>query len=122
SMEVLEYACNIPLLAYHRGIFDPESSQQPPREIPRPRHWIGKAILFARAPVTFPRDGPWMATLCKPWPLDQLPAFADIPPAGQVSARSRPILTLFARADPHKSCLDTLREITADLDRWLFRA
>jgi predicted ATP-grasp superfamily ATP-dependent carboligase len=49
-----------------------------------------------------------------------VPAFADIPAAGQPIKAGRPILTFFARGDTPASCQDALRQIARDLDRWLF--
>ncbi|MBV9125006.1 MAG: hypothetical protein JO112_16755 [Planctomycetes bacterium] len=49
-----------------------------------------------------------------------MPAFADLPHAGQPLAAGRPILTLFARAANPAACLETLHQMAEDLDRWLF--
>jgi predicted ATP-grasp superfamily ATP-dependent carboligase len=122
SMEVLEHAFGTAALTLHRQVFDHPSASALRWTHPTNvrRDWIGKAILFARGPLIFPREGPWMAALRCPGPLDELPAFADIPPAGQSIGAGRPILTLFARAESATSCLSTLRHVAADLDRSLF--
>ena len=93
SVEVLEYAT--------RGI-------------------VGKAILFARKPLTFPADGPWLDTLRQPGPIHQMPAFADIPAAGQPIAAGWPILTLFAHGESAPDCRRRLRECAVELERWLY--
>jgi predicted ATP-grasp superfamily ATP-dependent carboligase len=79
---------------------------------------VGKAILFARDPLTFPADGPWLAALDQP--VTPLRDFADIPPAGSFIDRGRPILTLFARAASVEECLGELRRRAEILDRRLF--
>jgi predicted ATP-grasp superfamily ATP-dependent carboligase len=86
---------------------------------PRPL-FVGKAILSARAPLTFPADGPWQNVLCSPPPIQEMPAFADIPHAGEPIRTGQPILTFFASADTLADCLDQLRGIASDLDRRLF--
>jgi predicted ATP-grasp superfamily ATP-dependent carboligase len=119
SVEVLEYATASALLTWHAHVFT--HGQLPPAPPALPLEGtIGKAILFARADLLFPAEGPWMAELRSPQPLEELPAFADIPAAGERIEAGGPILTFFARADCYASCEDTLRRIAADLDRWLF--
>lgn len=116
SVEVLEYGAGVRALALHRAAFERFSgviSGQSPAGV------VGKAILFARAPVVFPADGPWSATLRTPGPIEQMPGFADIPYAGEPIEARRPILTFFARAESESACLDQLKVIAADLDRWL---
>jgi predicted ATP-grasp superfamily ATP-dependent carboligase len=121
SVEVLEYAAGFSAVGWQRSVFDPTAARPQPVSTDLPRRPIGKAILFAKAPLTFPTRGPWLSTLRLPGSVDDLPAFADIPPAGQRIAAGRPILTLFARGDSPQACLDFLQRTAADLDRWLFR-
>jgi hypothetical protein len=85
---------------------------------------IGKAVLFAPAASVFPADGPWQATLASlprtdPW---HLPAFADIPLAGQRIEGGRPVLTFYTRAGSPATCLDALRQMAVNLDRRLRKA
>ncbi len=120
SIEVLEYAANFSALALHRTVFD---ADVPAPFLPLPLSpvgQVGKAVLFAREALTFPADGPWQAALRQSDPAHDLPAFADIPPAGQVIVQGAPILTLFARANSLSACLDALRQTAADLDHHLF--
>jgi predicted ATP-grasp superfamily ATP-dependent carboligase len=118
SVEVLEYATGLRALALHRRVFDPTAPAPPD---PEPAtDYVGKAILFAREDVTVPGDGPWSSELEHPTSLFQLPLFADIPPDGQRVPKGWPILTFFARATSVAGCRDTLKQIAADLDRWLF--
>jgi predicted ATP-grasp superfamily ATP-dependent carboligase len=70
--------------------------------------------------LTFPNDGPWDPMLRSPAPFAELPAFADIPRAGDRIEAGRPILTFFARAESEPACRAALRETAAHLDRWLF--
>jgi predicted ATP-grasp superfamily ATP-dependent carboligase len=124
SVEVLEYAQGISALALHCQIFDP-ASLSAGHAFPEPvsegsaTGVVGKAILFARAPVVFPCEGPWSAALGQP--PAELPEFADIPPSGERIDAGRPVLTFFTRADSERDCLDRVRQIAADLDRRLWK-
>ncbi|HTU19830.1 MAG TPA: ATP-grasp domain-containing protein [Gemmataceae bacterium] len=118
SVEVLEYATGSPMLGWHAHVFT--SQRLPPLPDLVAARTIGKAILFARDDLHFPADGPWMAELRSPNPVSDLPAFADIPAAGEFIEAGKPILTFFAAADSTSACEDALRQIAADLDRWLF--
>jgi predicted ATP-grasp superfamily ATP-dependent carboligase len=131
SVEVLECALGISALAGHRDIFDPPL-QTGPRAIPHPqwgntkvkeKRMIGKAILFARAPLAFPNTGPWLDS------LEEIPTkmsrgdlwepspFADIPHGGDLIETGRPILSFFIRGNSLSGCLDHLRLMAADLDQ-----
>jgi predicted ATP-grasp superfamily ATP-dependent carboligase len=52
--------------------------------------------------------------------VTELPAFADVPPAGTAIAAGHPVLTLFARGESAAACEAELRRAAADLDRLLF--
>jgi predicted ATP-grasp superfamily ATP-dependent carboligase len=121
SVEVLEYAHGFSAVGWQRYVFDDTAPEPRPASRDFSFPLIGKAILFAKAPLTFPTEGPWLDSLRSPGSIHEPPAFADIPPAGQQIGAGRPILTLFAREDTPKSCLDSLQRTAADLDRWLFR-
>jgi predicted ATP-grasp superfamily ATP-dependent carboligase len=118
SVEVLEYAAGVAALALHRKVFDPNAPTPSPPATDA--GFVGKAILFARDDVVVPGDGPWSLSLEKPGYIWEMPLFADIPHDGQAVKAGRPILTFFARGDSAASCLDTLKQIAADLDHWLF--
>jgi predicted ATP-grasp superfamily ATP-dependent carboligase len=120
SVEVLEYAAGVPALALHRQVFDPRAPALPARLARNTGTWLGKAILFARAPLTFPEDGPWQVVLRQPPPLDETPAFADIPRAGERIPAGRPVLSFFARGGSEEDCVQRLQQIAAALDRSLF--
>lgn len=120
SVEVLEHATGSAMLGWHSFVF---THQQLPRLSPLAfpsNRTIGKAILFARDDLHFPADGPWMTELCSTKPVEELPAFADIPAAEERIEAGKPILTFFATADSVSACEDAMRRIAADLDRWLF--
>jgi predicted ATP-grasp superfamily ATP-dependent carboligase len=117
SVEVLEYALGFSALDWQRYVF--ERTPQP-RPIPSdPSHFVGKGILYAKDSLLFPAGGPWLPTLQSPQPLHELPAFADIPPAGQQIRAGRPILTLFASGSSLAACQAGLQRTVADLDHWL---
>jgi uncharacterized protein len=112
SVEVLEVALGMAAL----GQQSPTASAGPSSGMT-----LGKAILFARQPIIFPTIGPWLETLAHPTPLDELPAFADLPfPNTRIEA-GRPILTFFASADSPLKCLGRLRVLAAQLDRIFYQ-
>jgi uncharacterized protein len=117
SAEVHEYASGLPILALHRQAF--EDAALPPHVVPAAQPVVGKAIYFAERTLTFPPDGPWMETLRRDRPIQQMPEFADIPAAGQIIEAARPVLSFFARAADDAKCRERLRAIAVDLDRRL---
>ncbi len=121
SVEVLEYAGGVSALACHAHVFTHGRLPHLSAPVVPADRCIGKAILFAREDLLFPADGPWLTELHSPRPVQELPAFADIPAAGERIEAGHPILTFFARAGSPSACEDALRRIAADLDRWLFR-
>ncbi len=140
SVEVLEHACGFHALQWHREVFEAGCSlpqAQPGRRAgrragqpagrPAGRRavtasltgFIGKAILFARHPLTFPGDGPWRVELDAERPVHQLPEFADIPNPGTIIPQGGPILTYFVREASEAACLDRLKQAGTHLDRRL---
>jgi predicted ATP-grasp superfamily ATP-dependent carboligase len=120
SVEVLEYTLGVPALALHGRVFDPDVPELPLPAEPVSAPVVGKAILFARAPLVFPAAGPWTAALHPSEDPRDMPVFADIPHAGEAIRMGRPILTFFARAGSIDACRDALQQIAGDLDRWLY--
>jgi predicted ATP-grasp superfamily ATP-dependent carboligase len=118
SVEVLEYATGLPALTWHARAF--ATGGQPPDAVPAAADVVGKAVLFARRPIVFPAEGTWTATLASPPPVQELPAFADVPPAGTPIGAGQPVLTVFARAASVPACTARLQEAAAELDRLLF--
>jgi predicted ATP-grasp superfamily ATP-dependent carboligase len=121
SIEVLELAKRIPFVEAHRCVFDASASGSSRRGV-RPMGAIGKAILYAKESMVFPREGLWRSALEQPADLWEVPVFADIPKAGQRIAAGRPVLTFFtrARAPAPAHCEYELEQIAAGLDRLLF--
>jgi predicted ATP-grasp superfamily ATP-dependent carboligase len=122
SIEVLELATRSSVLLKHARVFDPSfpARDSRPENASGTPTIIGKAILFARVPLTFPQEGPWFNALTKKTDFWAMPAFADIPTPGQPIAARQPILTLFARDDSIAGCRIQLQQLAADLDRLLF--
>jgi predicted ATP-grasp superfamily ATP-dependent carboligase len=122
SMEVLELATHTSLLLKHARGFDSSfaTSVSCPEHVSGTPIIIGKAILFSRAFLTFPQEGPWSQALAERTDFWAKPAFADIPMAGQPIPAHQPILTLFARDDSIAGCKIQLQQLAADLDRLLF--
>jgi predicted ATP-grasp superfamily ATP-dependent carboligase len=119
SVEILELATGLPVLHLHRGVFDLDEPSTP-RAIPsRATLIIGKGIMFATKQLSIPTDGPWLTTLCRPPRPWDVPAFADLPSAGQVIKAGRPILTLFSKSESLDTCFVELRSRAEEIDRWL---
>ncbi len=108
GLEVLERAAGRSFFSFHRAAFMPSGC---PADAPAfgQDAVCGKAILFAKAPLLFPDDGPWLASLCQPWASDDKAAFADIPMPKYRIEKGQPILTLLARASNPAQCLELLR-------------
>jgi predicted ATP-grasp superfamily ATP-dependent carboligase len=120
SVEVLEHAGGTAALTPHRRAFETGAQGPAPEPKDPADQFVGKAILFARAPLVFPGEGPWRESVGRPGVPDELPAFADIPRAGEMIRKGRPILTFFARAVSPGACLDLLMQTARDLDHRLF--
>ena len=118
SVEVLEYGTGVRALALHRRAFEPTS---PPAGAGPAAGMVGKAVWYAPRRLTVPADGPWEASLRDVSAIDEPPAFADIPPAGQRIAAGRPMLTIFATGTTVAECERKLHETGAELDAWLLR-
>ena len=104
SVEVLERAGDVALLELHRDVFAGGRPRTP--SALRRNEVCGKAILYARAPLTFPA-------------IDFADC-ADIPHAGETIEQGRPVLTLFAAAETVDDCCMKLREKVQVLDRALW--
>ena len=122
SVEILEYGSGLSAMAWHRAAFVPDAPRpaRPAETVLAP--CVGKAVLFAKADLTFPADGPWDDVLRAPPPPSWPPAFADIPRPHTRIRAGRPVLSFFVTADGPDACLDALRRAAADLDRCLFGA
>lgn len=114
SVEVLEHSVGLPALAMHQQIFD-SAAPVPPLFPGRRTEYIGKAILFAQRPITFPEEGPWMDTLRSPGPIRHVEPYADIPAPGKPIPARRPILTFFICGKSLADCLKNLQERAQEL-------
>ncbi len=128
SVEVLERASGAAFMNWLRAVFDPAWSTSPIAQVlgrgfadsapaTPGREVVGKAILFARQPLTFPCEGPWQAADGQLQGDD----FADIPHACQRSGEGQPILSFFSRGGTVAACREKLQQTAGMLDRWLFR-
>jgi uncharacterized protein len=118
SVEVLEYASGTHALSRHVEAFD--GKPLAPWRPTAVGQIVGKGILFARNSIDTLPNGPWSSVLNDPPPIDVLPSFADIPPAGTPVHAGHPVLTIFAHAATVDACEQSLRSIAGDLDRTLF--
>jgi predicted ATP-grasp superfamily ATP-dependent carboligase len=125
STEILEYSLGIKAMAFHRLAFDADMRRSlpvanaPGSEARAP--FVGKAILFAKRSLEFPKDGPWTGSVRRS-SIEQMPDFADIPEPGRVIRSGAPILTCFGQASTLSGCLDELKQSAQGLDHWLFKA
>lgn len=115
SVEVLELACGIPILDWHRQAF--ESSLELPTSVePTSGSIVGKGILFCKIPGAFPSRGPWDRELELPQSCWQLPRFADIPNSHEPLQPGWPILSLFAQGKSLAECMECLQARAQETD------
>jgi predicted ATP-grasp superfamily ATP-dependent carboligase len=121
SVEVLELATGASALLEHARVFDSSLGSNPRREHSNssPRI-LGKAILFARAPLNFPEEGPWRQDLSPKEDFWAMPTYSDIPDPGQAIPARQPIMTVWARDQTPAGCLNQLQRLAGDLDRLLY--
>lgn len=120
GLEVLERAAGRSFFPYHREAFAPsgDAREEPPARV---QCVHGKAILFAKAPLSFPAAGPWLASLGQPWSSTATAEYADIPLPHTRIALGQPILTMFAQGTTEAECVELLRRKASELERCLFR-
>jgi predicted ATP-grasp superfamily ATP-dependent carboligase len=119
SVEILELASGLPILALHGMVFDPEITlpkTNPPFEKP----FLAKGILFAKGLFVFPGQGPWEELLARPVDPWRTPAFADLPDPGQAFAAGQPILTLFSRGMSAEECVSNLQSQVREIEKLLY--
>lgn len=117
SIEVLEHATDLRAMELHATAFNPDwragsvslTSAFPLEGSRLPL--AAKAILYARADLVFPDNGPWRDA-----PAD----FADLPHAHDTIEAGTPILTLIARGKEEDSCLAVLRRRAAEVEACLY--
>jgi predicted ATP-grasp superfamily ATP-dependent carboligase len=117
SVEVLEHVLGTAALAMHRACFEPRAVVPVARG---GKTCVGKAVLYARAPLRFPNEGPWLQSLGANVPGWQMPDYADIPDGGERIEDGQPILTILASGSTPEDVLESLRRRVSDLDRRLF--
>ena len=122
STEILEFALGIKAMVFHRAAFDPSAVESlSVADVPGSEStFVGKAILFAKDSVEFPRDGPWTSSVSGK-SMVRMPDFADIPEPNRVMKRGAPILTFFTRSTTLDGCLSELKERARDLDHYLWK-
>ena len=116
SVEVVELSTGIAALDLHRRAFEVV-----PGPLPRAttRRVVGKAVVYAPTRSVFPESGPWLDGLGEP-SLDIVPAYGDIPAAGEALLPGHPVLTVFASASTPEECEHRLRDRAADVSARLF--
>ena len=120
GLEVLERAAGRSFFSHHRMAFSLRDDNL--KEPCMPQGAVhGKAILFAKAPVVFPADGPWLASVSQAWSSAEPAEYADIPPPGTRILHGQPILTVFAQAANEVECLQALHRKANVIERQLFR-
>lgn len=111
SVELIEYASGIQLMALHRAVFVQAGPCLSPTKPPH-SGVVGKAILFAPQTLEVPDLQNWMKL---PADLHGMPQVADIPQQGSRIRRGRPILTVFCRAGGREECLEGLQTRCSEL-------
>lgn len=119
SVEVHELATGLASLAWHHLACDATAPRPQSLAAPAGRY-VGKAILYAKSDLIFPKSGPWLSVLQRPVSLHAIPPFADLPHVGALIPAGRPVLSFFAEADTPSDSLSRLRQTAADLDQLLF--
>jgi predicted ATP-grasp superfamily ATP-dependent carboligase len=117
SIEVVERATRIPVLALHAEACRGSNMLSVP---PFPGEFItcGKAILFARRDIQIsrPLSERWLQeALHLPWPT-----LADVPAADTAVQSGRPILTLFAEGINHHQVEEKLRRRVAAIEHEIY--
>ena len=124
STEILEYVLGIKAMTFHRSAFESDGSEVSPvsnaPDSETARSFIGKAILFAKRSLKFPKNGPWTTSVGR-HSIDKMPAFADVPEPGRVIKPGAPILTFFGQSSTIDGCLGDLRKRARALDRYLWK-
>ena len=82
--------------------------------------FVGKAILFAKRSLEFPKKGPWTSSVGRK-PIEKMQDFADIPESGRIIKAGAPILTFLAQSTTMDGCLDDLKERVQALDHYLWK-
>jgi predicted ATP-grasp superfamily ATP-dependent carboligase len=112
SIEILERALGLHMIAKHAQVFAPEL-ELCPRSEPSGAAIHGKAILYARQTGHFPETGPWLADFRSPPTIRK---FADVPAAGTRLEAGWPILTVFTSGNDVNVCHEALLGRAAEVD------
>jgi predicted ATP-grasp superfamily ATP-dependent carboligase len=108
AMELVERACRVSVFELHTRALAGALPMAPPAAPPA-RGTLGKAIVYARRPVTVPDTRRWLAGA----------AVRDVPPPGTRIPRGAPICTIFARGRDPTACHAALRARARRLYRTL---
>lgn len=132
SVEVLEYALEIPALAWHRSAFVDDALESLGTKLSANIHTeirrttpqmgtttIGKAVYFAPQSFVFPECGPWTTDRQPEGAHFSLTSFADIPAAGTPIPVGGPVLTVFVKGITPDNCRMQLQHTARELDRLL---
>jgi predicted ATP-grasp superfamily ATP-dependent carboligase len=116
SVEVLEAALTTSLFLLHRAVCERQFNRTPLASALAARarsggDFFGKAILYARADVVFPRHGSWQHDPGR---------LRDIPQPGTHIPARQPVLTVLGRGATEAGCAAALREAAEALDRQLY--
>ncbi len=120
SVEVWEYAVKRSVLDLHRKVFEGDPTRLAQIRMPAvERECVGKGIYYAKETVTIPNDCPWRVPE-RGWTVGyEMPAYADLPAAGDRIERGHPVLTILVRGASAEDCRQELEARARDLDRWL---
>lgn len=111
SMELLERATGIPMIAMHASCFNSSFPQIVWPEV-RGDVWYAKGIFFARRRLVFPRRGPWNDAFSA--------SYADIPAGGTIIKPGQPVLSYFVQSGLAVMLERSFHDQAEALDRRLF--
>jgi predicted ATP-grasp superfamily ATP-dependent carboligase len=121
STELVEHVLGVPLLDWHRRVFEGQFVV-PPSDgaLTNPpeggtTNIIGKIVLYADRDLVAPDVTRFVDR--SPARKGTLPFIADIPAAGQAIGRGQPVCTLFASATSEEECLSELLGQAARIER-----
>jgi predicted ATP-grasp superfamily ATP-dependent carboligase len=127
SVELLELALGRALLEEHRRVCDPKAEHEDARQRLRsqqndPPRIIAKEVLFAPRALRFPDKDDLLFDAMKRIKAEDwfaIPRVADIPQPGSMFKPGEPVLTVFASAQDHVTCLGRLEREYSMWEKWL---
>lgn len=109
SLELLEFATGGALLRDHCESFAGPLELPTTAWMPTGGDVLGKAVLYAPAPLKIETDLPVATDSFRQWP-----SLADLPAAGSVINRGDPVVTVYARGGDAAACRSRLQQAASE--------